>query len=164
MKKIVIVTAILASMTVMAQQPPINSPLLDHLAGKWVMQGTVGKQPQIHDLDAEWVLQHHYLRFREASRDKNAQGEPKYDSMVFIAWNDKPRQYSCVWLDVYGGQPRNRLASPHPKTMNSHLYSRMSTARPLSPTLSSTTPRRTHGRTVSITLQKEWPSHSRASS
>lgn len=115
MKKIVIVAAILASMTVMAQQPPISSPLLDHLAGKWVMQGTVGKQPQIHDLDAEWVLQHHYLRFREASRDKNAQGEPKYDSMVFIAWNEKTRQYSCVWLDVYGGATSESIGIAAPK-------------------------------------------------
>ena len=81
MKKIVIVTAILASMTVMAQQPADQLPLLSSSGQrKWVMQGTVGKQPQIHDLDAEWVLQHHYLFSESFLRDKNAQGEPKYDS------------------------------------------------------------------------------------
>ena len=64
-KQLVILATILADLTVIAQQAPVNSPLLDHLAGKWLLQGTVGKQPVTHDFDAEWVLQHHYLRFHE---------------------------------------------------------------------------------------------------
>jgi hypothetical protein len=103
MKQLVLVMTIFASLVAMAQQPPVNSPLLDHLAGKWVMQGTVGKRAETHDFDAEWVLQHHYLRFHETSRDKNEKGEPNYDATVFIGWNDKIKQYACVWLDVYGG-------------------------------------------------------------
>jgi hypothetical protein len=59
MKHLLVVAMILASLIAVAQQPPVNSPLLDHLAGKWVMQGTVGKQAETHDFDAEWVLQHH---------------------------------------------------------------------------------------------------------
>jgi hypothetical protein len=93
----------LTALNVMAQQVPVNSPLLDHLAGKWVMQGTVGKQSVVHDLDAEWVLQHHYLRFYEISRGKNDKGEPQYDATVFIGWNEKTKQYACAWMDVYGG-------------------------------------------------------------
>jgi hypothetical protein len=103
MKQFVLLATIFAALTSMAQQAPINSTLLDHLAGKWVMQGTVGKQVATQELDAEWALQHHYLRFREASRDKNDKGEPQYDSTVFIGWNEKTKQYACVWLDVYGG-------------------------------------------------------------
>jgi hypothetical protein len=53
----------------------VDSPLLDHLAGNWLLQGTVGKQPVTHDFDTEWVLQPHYLRFRGVSRDKNDKGE-----------------------------------------------------------------------------------------
>jgi hypothetical protein len=106
---IVLVMAIFASLSAMAQQPPVSSPLLDHLAGKWMMQGTVGKQPATHDLDAQWVLQHHYLRFREASREKNDKGEPQYDSTVFIGWNENAKQYACVWLDVYGGLTRESI-------------------------------------------------------
>jgi hypothetical protein len=103
MKHIVILATILTALTVMAQQAPVKSPLLDHLAGKWVMQGTVGKQSVTHDFDAEWVLQHHYLRFREVSREKNDEGEPQYDATVFIGWNEKTKQYACAWMDVYGG-------------------------------------------------------------
>jgi hypothetical protein len=91
------------TLSAVSQQPPVNSPLLDHLAGKWVLQGSVGKQAETHDLDAEWVLQHHYLRFHEVSRDKNDKGEPQYEATVFIGWNEKTEQYGCAWLDVYGG-------------------------------------------------------------
>ena len=115
MKQSVLFVTILAAVTVMAQQPPVNSPLLDHLAGKWLIQGTVGKQSVTHDFDAEWVLQHHYLRFHEVSRDKNEKGEPQYEATVFIAWNEKSHQYACVWMDVYGGATPESIgfATPH---------------------------------------------------
>ena len=103
LKQLVLLATLLVAVTVMAQQAPVSSMLLDHLAGKWLMQGTVGKQSVAHDFDAEWVLQHHYLRFREVSREKNDKGEPQYEATVFIGWNEKNKQYACVWMDVYGG-------------------------------------------------------------
>jgi hypothetical protein len=115
MKRLVIVPILLAALSAMAQQPPVNSPLLDHLAGKWLLQGAVGKTPTTHDFDAEWTLQHHYLRFREVSRDKNDKGEPQYEATVFIAWNEKTKQYSCVWLDVYGGATVESIGVATPK-------------------------------------------------
>ena len=115
MKQLAILATILAALTAAAQQPPVNSPVLDHLAGKWLLQGTVGKQPVTHDFDAEWVLQHHYLRFREVSREKNDKGEPQYEATVFVGWNEKTRQYSCVWLDVYGGLTSESIGVAAPK-------------------------------------------------
>ena len=103
MKQLVTLSMFFVTLAVWAQEAPVSSPLLDHLAGKWLMQGTVGKKSVAHDLDAEWVLQHHYLRFREVSRDKNEKGEPQYEATVFIGWNEKTRKYGCAWMDVYGG-------------------------------------------------------------
>jgi hypothetical protein len=115
MKKLFLVAMIFLAWIAMAQQAPTHSPLLDHLAGKWLMEGTVGKQQVTHELDAEWVLQHHYLRFREVSRDKNDKGEPQYDATVFIGWNEKTKQYACVWLDVYGGLTVESIGVATPK-------------------------------------------------
>ena len=115
MKLLVFLASILVATAATAQQPPVNSPVLDRLAGKWLLQGTVGKQPVMHDFDAEWVLQHHYLRFREVSRDKNDKGEPQYEATVFVAWNEKTRQYACVWLDVYGGATSESIGVATPK-------------------------------------------------
>ena len=55
MKQLFVAGVIFASLAAVAQQGPTNSPLLDHLAGKWVMQGSVGKQAVTHELDAQWV-------------------------------------------------------------------------------------------------------------
>jgi hypothetical protein len=115
MKQLVVVATLFAALTMTAQQAPVNSPLLDHLAGKWLLQGTVGKQAVTHDFDAEWVLQHHYLRFHEVSRDKNEKGEPQYEATVFIGWNEKTKQYACVWLDVYGGATSESIGVATPK-------------------------------------------------
>ena len=115
MKQLVLLATILAPLIMMAQQAPIHSPLLDHLAGRWLMQGTVGKQAATHEFDAEWVLQHHYLRFQEVSREKNEKGEPQYDATVFIGWNEKNKQYACVWLDVYGGATAESIGLAMPK-------------------------------------------------
>jgi len=102
-KNLILVLTLFAVPIVVAQQPPVSSPLLDHLAGTWLMEGTIAGQPTKHDIDAQWVLDHHYLRIHEVSREKNAKGLPKYEAMVFIAWNDEPKHFSCAWLDVYGG-------------------------------------------------------------
>ena len=115
MKRLALLTTMFAAVTVMAQQGPVNSPLLDHLAGKWVMQGTVGSHPVTHELEAEWVLQHRYLRLHEVSQEKNDKGEPQYEATVFVAWNEKTKQYACVWLDVYGSVTAESIGLAAPK-------------------------------------------------
>ena len=115
MTRLVFVAAIFAALIATAQQAPVNSPLLDHLAGKWLMQGTLAKYSVTHELDAEWVLQHHYLRFHEVSRDKNDKGEPHYEATVFIGWNEKTKQYACAWMDVYGGLTTESIGVATPK-------------------------------------------------
>src|SRR5579872_4632366 len=38
------------------QQPTFHDPLLDHLAGNWVLQGTIAGKETTHDVEAAWVL------------------------------------------------------------------------------------------------------------
>jgi hypothetical protein len=98
-----------------AQEPPVNSPLLDHLVGKWVLQGTIAGQETTHDVDAEWVLDHHYVRIHEVSRLKTSKGQPQYEATVYIAWNDTTKDYACVWLDVFGGLNSVSIGVASPK-------------------------------------------------
>jgi hypothetical protein len=98
-----------------AQQAPTNSPLLDHLVGRWVLQGTIAGQKTTHDVNAEWVLQHRYLRIQEVSRQKNAKGEPQYEATIYIGWNETTKEYACVWLDVYGGLTPVSIGVASPK-------------------------------------------------
>jgi hypothetical protein len=102
-KPALIIIAACATTAAVAQAPEFHDPLVDHLAGKWVLQGTLAGKTTTHDLDAHWVIQHHYLLLHEVSREKNKKGEPEYEANVYITWNGAQKEYGCVWLDVYGG-------------------------------------------------------------
>lgn len=93
----------------MSTPAPVNSPLLDHLVGKWVMTGNTMGKPTTHDIEASWVLQHHYLRIREVSREKDAKGQPQYEATVYLTWNQQAKQYHCTWIDVFGGSLEQEL-------------------------------------------------------
>ncbi len=49
------------------------------------------------------MLNHEYLRLHEISREKNAQGQPAYEAIVFIEWDESAKEYRCLWLDSTGG-------------------------------------------------------------
>ena len=56
---------LLASFSSSAQQSMRADPLLDRLTGNWTMQGTIAEHETTHDIEAEWVLGHEYLRLHE---------------------------------------------------------------------------------------------------
>ena len=87
--------------SVLSQNPPADpgTNLLDHLAGHWVMTGTLGGKHVTHDVDAEWTLKREYLRFHEVSREKDSSGAPAYEAIVFLRWDPKSGEYACLWLD-----------------------------------------------------------------
>ncbi|MBS1793716.1 MAG: hypothetical protein JSS81_07675 [Acidobacteria bacterium] len=94
-----------------AQQPTFQDPLLDHLVGKWVLRGTIAGKQTTHDVVAEWVLNHQYLKIHEISREKNEKGQPGYEANVFIGWDQASSEYVCVWLDDYGNVNSQSLAT-----------------------------------------------------
>jgi hypothetical protein len=85
------------------QQPTFHDQLLDHLTGNWVMQGTMAGKETTHDIQAAWVLNHQYVLVHEVARDRNSQGLPSYEAMVFIGWDQSAAGYVCTWLDTFGG-------------------------------------------------------------
>jgi hypothetical protein len=86
-----------------AQEPTRKDPLIDRLAGSWILQGTIAGHETTHDIESEWVLNHEYLRLHETSREKNPQGQPAYEAIVFIEWDESSNEYKCLWLDSTGG-------------------------------------------------------------
>lgn len=86
-----------------ADEPPFESALLDKLVGTWVLTGTIAGETTVHDIVANWVLGHQYLRIDEVSRETNELGAPAYEATVFIGWDKPSGRYVCLWLDVTGG-------------------------------------------------------------
>ena len=92
---------LLASVAV--AQDGFQDELLGHLAGDWIMTGTIAGDEITHDLSAEWVLGHFYLVFHEVSRERTETGELAYEAIVTIGWDEPSGQYVCQWLDSTGG-------------------------------------------------------------
>jgi hypothetical protein len=99
----------LTSFSAAAQQLAPKDPLLDRLAGSWILRGTIAGHETTHDIEAEWVLGHAYLRLHEISREKNAQAQPAYEAIISIEWIEALKEYKCLWLDSTGG---GGLAAP----------------------------------------------------
>ena len=102
----VVTILMLLSLPAVAEQRGVQDELLDHMAGNWVMRGTIGGTQVTHDLVAEWVLGHQYLRFHEVAREVDSEGAPAYEAIVFIGWNQNLSRYTCLWLDVTGSGAR----------------------------------------------------------
>lgn len=81
----------------------VPSQLLDHLAGNWILHGTLGGKTATHDVHGDWILNHEYLRLHEVSREKKPDNTLAYEALWFIEWNPKLQQYTCVLLDNTSG-------------------------------------------------------------
>lgn len=78
--------------------------LLDQLSGDWVMTGIIAGNEVTHDIDADWVLAGHYLRFYDFSREREESGARAYEATVYIGWDQEKESFVCLWLDVTGGE------------------------------------------------------------
>jgi hypothetical protein len=99
----VVALLLLFSVPAGAEEHGFQDDLLDKMAGEWVMRGTIAGDEITHDLVAEWVLEHYYLRFHEISREVDSTGTPLYEAIVFIDWDEPSSRYACLWLDSTGG-------------------------------------------------------------
>jgi len=100
---IALVAFCLLACSAIGQPAPINDPLLERLVGTWVLRGTIAGKDTTHDIVAEWVLGHQYLRIHERSREKDGKGQAQYEAIVFIGWDAGSAEYQCLWLDSTGG-------------------------------------------------------------
>jgi hypothetical protein len=82
----------------LAVEPPPDA-LLDQLAGNWVLSGKLAGRETTHDIFADWTLNRGYLRIHEVSREKAPAGAASYEAIVFISYNSKTDDFTCLWLD-----------------------------------------------------------------
>src|SRR5438045_8952039 len=101
MNKTIFVIAVLVGSVLQAfgDRSAQHGPLSDRLVGKWVLQGTIGGKETTHDVDADWVLNDGYVRLHEVSREKDSNGLPAYEAIMFISWDETSREYSFLILD-----------------------------------------------------------------
>ncbi len=79
--------------------------LLDHLVGKWSLTGEVAGRKASHRVEAEWVLNHQFLRIHEKDMAQpQPSGEAPYEAIVFVGRDNTSERYVAHWMDVFGGR------------------------------------------------------------
>jgi hypothetical protein len=81
-----------------AQGPAARDSLLDRLAGRWTMTGTVRGRPATYRLDAAWTLQRRFLELHMI----DVHTPPAYEARVFVGPDTVPGRYLTHWLDNFG--------------------------------------------------------------
>lgn len=94
-----------SSVTLRAQSPGgWHDELVDRMAGKWTMTGPVMGGTAHHDVDAEWVLDHQFLRITEKTAESAAASERRYEAIWFLGYDSTSERYVLHLVDVYGGR------------------------------------------------------------
>ena len=105
-----LILAMIASVSAVCQEQPLKGPdavfhddLLDHLVGKWNITGMVHGEPSTQHLDAEWVLNHQFLRVRQKSVEHVGHTNVRYEGVYFIGYDNAGKRYVTHLLNVFGG-------------------------------------------------------------
>ncbi len=78
--------------------------LLDHMTGSWTLTGAIVGAPVKHQVDVHWILNHQFLEIHERDTAAPKPGEPAYEAMPLIGYDNTSERYVAHWIDVYGGR------------------------------------------------------------
>src|ERR1700679_3405176 len=103
---IALTAALLFPAVAVAQVPdPWHDDLVDHhLAGTWKMEGNVMARAAHHDVRAEWVLNHEFLRIEEKTSNGAPSTERPYDTIWFLGYDPVSERYVLHLMDQFGGR------------------------------------------------------------
>ena len=96
--------SLLLSGSIAAQAPAEwHDDLIDHLAGTWVMSGNVMGKDAHHEVQADWILNHQFLRMHEKTSASAPKVERPYEAFWFLGYDSDKKQYVMHLMDIYGG-------------------------------------------------------------
>jgi hypothetical protein len=101
----ILLIAALAPTPAVAQAPPEwKDELIDHMIGNWTLTGQVMGRDAHHDVRAEWVLNHQFLRIHERTAAGAHASERRYEAIWFLGYDAVSERYVLHLLDVFGAR------------------------------------------------------------
>src|SRR5580704_351379 len=105
MKAPLALVAALLSLSLAAQAPSEwQDDLVNHLAGSWKLEGKVMANNAHHDVQADWVLNHQFLRITEKTSADAPATEHRYDSIWYLGYDPISERYVLHLMDTFGGR------------------------------------------------------------
>ena len=106
-------TKLLCALTTMILLPAISlaqSPaewrddLAEHMAGTWKLEGQVMGREAHHEVHADWVMNHQFLRIHEKTADSAPKTERPYEAFWFLGYDPVSERYVLHLMDVFGAR------------------------------------------------------------
>ena len=98
-----ILIVVLASAYGLAQAPAEwKDDLAGHMAGSWSLTGQVMGRDAHHEVEAEWVLNHQFVRLHEKTAASAPASERRYEAIWFLGYDSTSERYVLHLLDVFG--------------------------------------------------------------
>jgi hypothetical protein len=96
---------ILASVPSMAQSPAEwQDTLAGHITGTWKVDGNVLGREAHHEINAEWMLNHQFLRIHEKTAATAPASERRYEAIWFLGYDEVSERYVLHLIDIFGGR------------------------------------------------------------
>src|SRR5262244_2905307 len=100
---LLILAPVLAAQAPTAPPPLFRDDLLDQMVGFWDLTGTVRGQPVHERTDAEWILNHQFLRIHR----KEIEG--MHEALMYIGYDTVSERFVAHLLDTFGGRGSETL-------------------------------------------------------
>jgi len=96
--------SLMAALRSDAQTVEWRDDLVDHLTGAWKLEGQVMGRDAHHEVQAEWVLNHQFLRIHEKTDAGAPASEHRYEATWFLGYDPVSERYVLHLLDVFGAR------------------------------------------------------------
>jgi hypothetical protein len=102
---IILAALFLVPVSLSAQAPGgWRDNFVDRLVGTWKVEGQVLGREAHHQVHAEWVLNHQFLRIEEKTSADAPKTESPYDALWFLGYDDVSERYVLHLMDVFGAR------------------------------------------------------------
>ena len=78
--------------------------LAEHMTGTWKLNGQIMGRDAHHEVQAEWVLNHQFVRIHEKTDSGAPPSERRYEAIWFLGYDPVSERYVMHLLDVFGGR------------------------------------------------------------
>jgi len=79
-----------------------STEFLNLLIGKWELTGQMGNTPLHQAVTAQWTLDHRFVELRFTSTIPASDGQPPYQAIYFIGYDERDDTYVMHLLDTFG--------------------------------------------------------------
>ena len=111
MKVVLPIVLLIALPAILASSPSLaqssggwQDDLANHMTGTWKLEGKVQGRDAHHEVSAEWVLNHQFLRIHEKTGAGAPAAERAYEAIWFLGYDDTSDRYVLHLIDIFGGR------------------------------------------------------------